>query len=191
MSEADRILDVLEQAHPLDRIARAGYVLRGVPEPESVAAHSYSVSLLALLFLEQYPGAWDREQVLAMALVHDLAEARLMDIPVPAAEAHLGEAKRDAETAIVNDLLAGFPPRLAALHDAYQRAATPEARLVRGLDKAQMMIKVWCYERERRGRLDEFWSHARNFDDFGIPQVGALFDALCARSGHPRPGRQQ
>lgn len=50
-----------------------------------------------------------------------------------------------------------------------------------------MMIKILCYEREHRGRLEEFWKNPKNFDDFGIKPVSDLFDAVCARAGHPRP----
>ncbi|MBP8128017.1 MAG: HD domain-containing protein [Candidatus Hydrogenedentes bacterium] len=184
---AGRVVELLEHLHPLDRVARAGYVLRGVTEPESVAAHSHFVSLMALLFVEQYPGRWDRERVLAMALVHDLAEARLMDIPLPAAGEGLRAAKDAAEQAIVSDLLRGFPERLAAAHREFAEARTEEARLVRALDKAQMMLKVWCYQQEQRGRLEEFWETRGNFEDYGIEPVRALFDAICARAGRRRP----
>ena len=184
---ADRIIRLLEEVHPLDRVARAGYVLRGVPEPESVAAHSFSVALLALVFVEVYPGKWNREKLLAMALVHDLAEARLMDIPMPASDAHLRNAKDAAEQAIARDMFDGLPGRLVRLHKEFQVARSPEARLLRGLDKAQMMLKVLCYERERQGRLDEFWENPRNFPDFGIEPLRVLFDAICAHAGRVRP----
>ena len=32
----EQVIDLFETVHPLDRVPRAGYVLRGVPEPESV-----------------------------------------------------------------------------------------------------------------------------------------------------------
>jgi putative hydrolase of HD superfamily len=182
-----RILDLFQIIHPLDRIPRAGYVLRGVSEPESVAAHSHFVALLALLFVEQFPGVYNRDRLLAMALVHDLAESRLMDIPMPYADAYLKEAKQKAEQAITDDLLGGLPGNLAELHAEFDAAATPEARLLRGLDKAQMMIKVGCYEREHRGCLDEFWANPKNFADFDIEVVSELFDAICARAGKVRP----
>lgn len=182
-----RILDLFEMIHPLDRIARAGYVLRGVPEPESVAAHSHFVALMALLFVEQYPDAFDRAKVLTMALTHDLCESLLMDIPMPTADAHFRDAKDNAEQAITEQLLDRFDPKYARLHREFLDASSPEARLLRGLDKAQMMIKVLMYEREGKGRLKEFWANPRNFDDYGIAQVSGLFDAICAEAGHPRP----
>lgn len=184
---AQRVIDFFQIIHPLDRIGRAGYVMRGVTEPESVAAHSHFVAVMALLFVECHPDRYDKATVLSMALVHDLSEARLMDIPMPYADAYLQEAKHRAEEAIAHDLLDPLPGNLAALHTAFEAAATPEARLLRGLDKAQMMVKVWCYEREHRGNLEEFWTNPKNFNDYGIAEVGALFDAICVRAGRKRP----
>ena len=183
----EQILTLFRTLHPLDRIPRAGYVMRGVTEPESVSAHSHFVALLALLFVERYPEEFSRDRVLAMALVHDLAEARLMDIPMPVADAHLKEAKQRAEQAIAAEMLDGLPGNLAALHVEFDEAKTPEARLLRGLDKAQMMIKVWCYDLEHRGCLDEFWTNPKNFADYGLQAVSDLFDAICKRAGKIRP----
>ena len=183
----DRVIRLLEDIHPLDRIPRAGYVLRGVPEPETVAAHSHFVSLLALLVCDAYPDDFDRHKALTMAIMHDLAEARLMDIPMPAGDAYLKEAKQEAEQAVFDDLLAGFPAHYAEYHRELLDAASPEARLIRGLDKAQMMIKILMYQKEGRGRLAEFWNNPRNFADFGLDPVARLFDAICAQAGKKRP----
>lgn len=35
---------LLMDLHPLDRVPRAGFLLRGVAEPESVAAHSHALA---------------------------------------------------------------------------------------------------------------------------------------------------
>ena len=60
---ADRIIALFEAIHPLDRVPRAGYLLRGVAEPESVAAHSHFVALMALLFAEAYPDRFKRDDL--------------------------------------------------------------------------------------------------------------------------------
>ena len=182
-----RTLALFEVIHPLDRIARAGFVLRGVAEPESVAAHSHFVALMTLLFVEQYPDFFDRDKALATALIHDLSEAKLMDIPMPAADGYFKEAKAEAEQAVIEDILAAFPSKFAAWHREFLDASTPEARLVRGLDKAQMMVKIMMYEREGRGRLEEFWHNPRNFADFGLEPVSNLFNAICEHAGRQRP----
>jgi len=181
------VIRLMQAVHPLERIPRAGYVLRGVTEPESVAAHSHGVALLTLLFCDRYEEAFDKGKALALALIHDLAEARLMDIPMPAAQAHLKEAKAEAEQAVLEDLAAGFDAPYGALHRELHEARTPEACLVRGLDKAQMMLKVAAYQEEGRGRLDEFWQHPANFNDFGLACVRQLFDQLCTEAGRTRP----
>ncbi len=186
-SFSQRLLDLFETIHPLDRVARAGFVLRGVPEPETVASHSHFLAVMTLLFVDEYPEDFDRGTALAIALTHDLCEAELMDIPMPAADAHLGKAKAAAEQSITEQMLNPFHARYGVYHREFTEAATSESRLVRGLDKAQMMIKILMYEREGKGRLEEFWINPKNFADFGIAPVSDLFDAICAEAGRERP----
>ena len=182
-----RTLDVFETIHPLDRVDRAGYVMRAVSEPESVAAHSHFVSLLTLLFLEEYPERFDGMKALTIALTHDLCEAELMDIPMPVADSHLREAKDEAELAITERLFTGFDDKFARYFQEFLEASSLEARLVRGLDKAQMMMKILMYEREGRGRLEAFWNNPKNFADFGVGEVSDLFNAICEEAGRSRP----
>ncbi|PCJ64036.1 MAG: oxetanocin [Candidatus Hydrogenedentota bacterium] len=186
-SFSQRLLNLFETIHPLDRIGRAGFVLRGVPEPETIAAHSHFLAVMTLLFVDEYPEDFDRGKALAIALTHDLCEAQLMDIPMPAADAYLREAKTKAEQAITEDMLDPFHARYGQYHQELTEASTPEAKLVRGLDKAQMMIKILMYEREGKGRLAEFWHNPKNFADFGIEPVADLFDAICNEAGRPKP----
>jgi putative hydrolase of HD superfamily len=183
----DHILALFERIHPLDRIARAGYVLRGVAEPENVAAHSHFVAVMTLLFLDEYPDDFNRDTALTMALLHDLPEAELMDIPMPAGDRYLKEAKRNAEFAIAESMFEGFPDRYVESLRALELAKTPEAQLVRGLDKAQMMAKIVIYEKEGRGRFEEFWHNPKNFDDFGLDCVSKLFDRICDVANRTRP----
>jgi len=182
-----RALDLFETIHPLDRVNRAGYVMRGVTEPESVAAHSHFVSLLTLLFVEEFPDRFDGKKALTIALTHDLCEAELMDIPMPVADAHLREAKDKAEQAITERLFSGFDKKFSQYHQEFLEASSPEACLVRGLDKAQMMMKIVMYQREGRGRLEAFWSNPKNFEDFGVGEVSELFEAICEDAGRARP----
>lgn len=183
----ERVINLFDVLHPLDRIARAGYVIRGVAHPENVSAHSHFVALLTMLFLDRHPDVYDHEKALAMALIHDLSEAKLMDIPMPYADAYMSEAKDRAEQAIMEELFAPFADKYGVYHQEMLDVSTPEARLVRGLDKVQLILKVLFYERERSGYLELFWQNPGNFRDYGIQAVSDLFDALCARVGRQRP----
>lgn len=185
---ADRVVRLFEDIHPLDRVPRAGYLLRGVTEPESVAAHSHFLALMVLLVVEEHPDAFDGRKALAMALIHDLAEARMMDIPNPVCTAAFKAAKGDVEQRLIETMFGGFPTHFAAWHAELEAGESVEARLVHGLDKAQMMIRVAMYGREGRGWLDDFWENPANFDDYGLEPIRALFDAICRNADRERPG---
>ncbi|MFA7692249.1 MAG: HD domain-containing protein [Candidatus Hydrogenedentes bacterium] len=184
---AENILQLFWRIHCLDLIPRAGFLLRGVPNPESVSAHSHFLATLTLIFVREEPERYDQAKALAMALVHDLAESQLMDIPMPVANAWLGDAKDKAEEGVFNELFKAFPDYYSALHDEFQQGESNEAQLLRALDKAQMMIKVLYYEKQNRGCLEEFWQKPGNFNDMDIPLVSALFDLICKKAGKKRP----
>jgi putative hydrolase of HD superfamily len=184
---AAAIVAALARLHPLDRVPRAGWLLRGVTEPESVASHCHAVALLAQLVCDAWPGTFDAGRAVAMALIHDCAEVETMDIPMPAGDAGFREAKSRTERAIIDSVFAGLASRAGELFDEFERADTPEARLVRGLDKVQMMIRATCYQHEGRGNLEAFWAHGRNLEDFGIEAVRELFAEVARFAGRNLP----
>src|SRR5690606_5214441 len=76
--QGDMRLTLAEAAFRLKDEARGGWLLRGVRDPESVAAHSWGTALLCLLYADD--AGVDRDRAMVMALVHDLAEARTGDV---------------------------------------------------------------------------------------------------------------
>jgi putative hydrolase of HD superfamily len=185
--ETQAIVHLMARLHPLERVPRSGYLLRGVTEPESVAAHSHAVALLTELVCDANPGCFDAPRALAMALIHDTQEVVTMDIPMPAGDASFRAARSAAEVGIFRSLYQGLPARYAELFEEFERGESPESHLVRGLDKAQMMLKVACYEREGRGRLEEFWQSPDNFRDYGLEPVSALFREIARFAGREVP----
>ncbi|MCX8064175.1 MAG: HD domain-containing protein, partial [Candidatus Hydrogenedentes bacterium] len=176
-----------ETIHPLDRVPRAGFLLRGVEQPENVSAHSHFLALLTLLVLEEYPNRWDKEKALTMALIHDLPEAKMMDLPMPIVQEYIPEAKLTAEVAVFKEIAKELPEKLIQIYEEFHNCSSSEAKLVRGLDKVQMMIKVVCYEREHRGNLEEFWENPNNFCDYGVDVTRKLFEAICRKAGRNLP----
>jgi len=102
-----------------------------------------------------------------------------MDIPMPAGSDEFKKIKNDTEDSVFGRLFQDLPDNLVNIHREFQLAESEEARLVHGLDKVQMMIKVLCYQRENRGNLEEFWQHQANFNDYGIDIVARLFQSIA------------
>lgn len=174
------LLDVFLEIQMLDRIPRAGFVLRGVAEPESVAEHTLHVLFLVWALGPKIEGI-DVARAVEIALIHDLAELRIGDLPRTSSHYFPDGAKKAAETAAMADVLAPLDERARLLYEDYLNASTPEARLVKACDKLQLMLKVAVYERWGTGALAEFWDNPENFPDGGFPVVREIFEELRQR----------
>ena len=162
------IFEYLEHVNVLKRLPRTGWLLNGVVPCESVADHSLGVSLLAIGLAETINEDWAAEglnrpldvgQIVTTAVVHDLAEGLLTDLPKRSTELLGREAKHAAEAramAIILGAIANGDKYIRHWED-YNSAATPEARLVRDADKLEMVHQALVYERAGQRMLQEFW----------------------------------
>ena len=75
---AERLLDVLALAERLKRELRHSWLSDG--RRESVAEHTWSVALMALLAGDHLERPVRLDSALAMAVLHDLAEAEVGDV---------------------------------------------------------------------------------------------------------------
>ncbi|HFD40289.1 MAG TPA: HD family hydrolase [Anaerolineae bacterium] len=185
MTSHDDLLNLLLEAATLKRVPRTGWGMRGVPHVESVAEHSFGVAFVALALTDLLEEPLDREKVLIMALLHDLAEVRLTDLPISAVRLLPAEIKSRAEAEALADLLAPLPggERLRALWQEFEDRTSPEGRLVRDADKLEMMIQCLRYEQAGSRGLDEFWA-ALDRREWHYPLCAALYARLRAM----RPG---
>ena len=65
-------------------VKRAGWVMQNIEHPESIVEHMYSCWLIGLIYLpndDSTLAEYDKQKILNMLLIHDLAETRLSDIP--------------------------------------------------------------------------------------------------------------
>jgi len=180
MRPNESVVDLLLEVQALDRVPRLGYLLRGVSDAESISEHSWQVALLCWIIAAEEP-AVDAGKALEMALIHDLAELRLGDLPRTAAHYLPPDAKKTAETAAAREILAPLGERPLLLFAEYEQGSSPEARLVKACDKLQLMLKVSVYESWGAGGLGEFWANSDNFPDGGFTAIRDIFDQLRQR----------
>jgi putative hydrolase of HD superfamily len=143
---------LFEMGH-LKQTPRSGWLLLGIPHPESVAEHSFRAAIVgvALAVLE---GA-DVGRTAALCVLHDSAETRLGDIHA-VGRAYLTEAAPEAVTA---HQTAGMPDVLAKtfqdLTAEYEAAETPEARVARDADKIELLLQAVEYQAQ--GHATDAW----------------------------------
>lgn len=179
------LIALYSQVATLKLLPRAGWLQRGVAGAESVAEHTFGVAALALFVGDAVAGL-DRGKLLAIALLHDMAEVALGDLPASARRLIGSAAKREAERRALHGLLAAHPNRdeYLALWSEYAAASSPEARLVKALDRIEMLAQALQYERAGSRALDEFWADAdRGWGD-EFPILGALAADLLASRDH-------
>lgn len=144
--DVNALLEFLKATERLKTVTRSAYTSTG--ERESVAEHTWRVALMALLVAPEFPDI-DFARLIKICLVHDLGEAIGGDIPAPeqARRRAAGEAsgKGDAERRDLLTLVEPLPSELrteiVALWDEYEAAASPEAKLAKGLDKLETILQ--------------------------------------------------
>ena len=200
----DSAVDAVCAAYELKDERRTGWQLRGVDDPESVAAHSWGVAYLVVAFGDRFrdelPGV-DLDRALRLAVVHDVAEALTGDVATRAddtADPVDREAKAAAEREAMATLADPLPARIADAFATYEARETPEAVLVKECDLLDTCVQAVVYEREDRydpatgdptafteyDALDEFFATTEQRLQTDAGRV--LFDRLRARYRHHR-----
>ncbi len=150
-------LEALLDLGSLDALPRTGWVLRGVQPAESVAGHLLGVAYVALALAPRVDSPLDLGRILAMAVLHDAAEARSGDIPGPAGSLLAPGQKRALESSLADDLLIPLSGAAREAFEEYQAQESREARFIKACDRLQLGVRLVGYERAGWRGLDEFW----------------------------------
>jgi len=135
----------------LKSLRRSGWVSADVDDPESVADHSYSTTMMsAVMAIER---GLDVKKVVLMALVHDLAEGVVGDVTpsmhIPKAMRRIEERK--ALEGILSGLEDDMSKLFLSLFDEYEERMTSEAKVVRNMDILDRMLQAKTYMRRQTG----------------------------------------
>jgi len=186
--DVEGLLAFLRGAEALKSTRRSAWTSAG--EPETVAAHTWRLCLLALLLRDQFPDV-DLARLLSICIVHDLGEAIGGDIPAihQAADASKAAQERRDLASLAAPLPERLRTRILELWDEYEAAETAEARLAKALDKLETIMQ------HNQGRNPPDFDYAFNLD-YGrrytghsplIEEIRAVLDRETAR----RAGRDR
>lgn len=142
------LVDLFNNIINLKNIQRKGWIDKlGVKHPESVADHSYSMTLMAMIISELQ--GLDTYKIVKMSLLHDLAESKIGDLTP-------GEISKEKKFKIenneMNNILEMLPGELEKNYrdvwNEFVLAQSDESIFVHEMDKLEMVFQAKYYMNE-------------------------------------------
>ena len=107
---------------------------------ESVAEHSWRISLMAFLLRSEFTEA-DTDKIIKMCLIHDLGECFTGDIPTFIKT----DNDRDVEDSLLNQWVKSLPEEISkemtSLYEEMNEQKTIESKIYKALDKLEALIQ--------------------------------------------------
>lgn len=185
----DKLLEFFEEVERLKRTPRSGWSYYGIKSPESVAEHSFMVAILTFIFgrlLEKEGEKLSLDKAIKMALIHELGETKIGDLHLKARE-YLKECVHEAEWKAVLDTVSLLPSSLSSeireLFKEFEAGETKEAKLVRALDKVELLIQAYIYGKSGYKNLDKIWKGTANRKFFHYFQLINKFIEVLDKKG--------
>lgn len=140
MERMENYLHFIREAERLKNVTRTAWSSEG--RQESTAEHSWRLALWAMTAAWEYPEL-DRLKLVEMALLHDMGELYEGDIsaallPDPGEKYQMEE---EAVNHVFSLLSEPQQSHFLNLWKEYNDESTPEARLIKALDKAETIIQ--------------------------------------------------
>jgi 5'-deoxynucleotidase YfbR-like HD superfamily hydrolase len=145
--QADHLLSgvavyLFEMGH-LKRLARAGWALLGIPQPETVAEHTFRAGAVGIA-LAALEGA-DAGRTAALCILHDAHQTRNGDV-VSVAHAYVTTA---VPTAVAAHQTSAMPHAVAKVFQdlvaEYEAGQTPESQLARDAHEIETLLQAAEY----------------------------------------------
>ena len=147
----------------MKEIERTGWKRNGVKNPESVADHSFSTSLLTMIISDRL--GLNTGKAIRMALLHDMAESVTGDITTPEKEKMGHEKVLEMERRALKEIFSSFPEKISKeyteLVEELIEGKTDEASLVNEIDKLEMLLQARHYQETRKIDLGTFNASAK------------------------------
>ena len=134
----EKLIEVLSVAERLKDAVRHCYTSGG--RRESVAEHSWRISLMAYFVSDEFPEA-DLLKIMKMCLIHDMGEAFTGDIPAFEKTVKDSEKEADVLGEWVKTLPEPFDKEMAELYQEMEAQQTLESRIYKALDKLEALME--------------------------------------------------
>ncbi len=135
---AKEYLNILHVAERLKDTPRHCTTSKG--RTESVAEHSWRISLMAMLLRHEFPNV-DIDRVISMCLIHDLGECFTGDIPAFVKT----DSDRETEDSLLDKWVDSLPDDISgdlkSLYSEMNAQQTAEAKIYKALDKLEALIQ--------------------------------------------------
>ncbi len=178
------ILNFLIEVGRLKRTPRKGWVLRGIKNPETIAAHTFRMAIMSwLLGIEK---KLNIKKVIKMSLIHDLCEVYAEDTTPydnkvsfknknkwkeitkkwprfsKEEKEKIYQKKYKKENKALEKLILNLPPSLKKeirnLWDDYEKGLTKEGKFVRQLDRVENLLQALEYwEKNKQFAIEPWW----------------------------------
>lgn len=186
MNEKDfeKIIEFSRLAGILKKIERTGWVnWVKIENPESVAEHTFRMAVLGMMISDIKK--LNTEKIVRMILLHDIHESVMGDWDYFAKRKlekdKFKQREKEAIESILSQLPEGLKEKYNELMKEIMEEKTEEARLVKQIDRLEMLFQCLEYEKEGydKKRFDAFWDfHEKDFVD---PDLKKIFDLLKQR----------
>jgi putative hydrolase of HD superfamily len=154
------IIDLFFKFAQLKNLYRQGWLKRGVSklDCETVAEHSFGVALLGYVIASEQTSL-DTNHVMKLGLFHDIGEIYAGDI-TPQDGISI-EDKKQKEYAGVQKVFSRFPnpENYISLWQEFENQTSPEAKFVKEVDRLEMALQAYLYERMNYKGLDELFPY--------------------------------
>lgn len=165
----------------LKKIKRSGWIRHNIPEPESVADHSFRTAFIAMMLGDVLKV--DTLKLIKMALIHDLGEVIAGDITPY--DGIVREEKRRKEEEGLRQLLEGVPNgnEYIALWKEYEEQKSEEGIILKNIDKLEMAVQALEYQEVfPHEDLSEFILEAQR--QVNIPEIRDMLVEIRRENEH-------
>lgn len=133
-----KLIEILSVAEKLKNNTRHSWTSSG--RQESVAEHSWRLSMMAYLVKDEFPDA-DINKVILMCIFHDIGEAFTGDIPAFSKTDSDELDERQKLQQFLDSLPEPYREELSGLFEEMYAQETTESRIFRALDRMEAIIQ--------------------------------------------------